>query len=314
MTVLDPLASFHPSCRQGVVTIGHFDGAHLGHAALVRAARELAGRLSGHVPVVAVTFEPHARAVLRPDIPAPAPLTPLQDRLQALRDIGADHAVAITPTRELLELSAADFFNRVLVDGMAARGVVEGPDFCFGKNRSGTMATLCRLCRAGSVELVEVPPVTLDGEPVSSTRVRAAIEAGDVILASRLLGRPHRLRGIVQPGDRRGRVLGFPTANLACPALVPGPGVYAAWAILPDGTRWPSAVHLGPAPTFGVATPRVEAHLIGFAGDLYGQTLALDFVSRLRNPERFAGPGPLADQLRLDVEQARGALGLARHD
>jgi riboflavin kinase/FMN adenylyltransferase len=138
MTVLDPLAAFPPDCRHGVVTIGHFDGAHLGHAALLRASRRLADRIGGNAPVVAVTFEPHARAVLRPDLPAPAPLTILADRLEALRAIGADRAVAIAPTRELLDLPAGEFFNRVLVAGLAARGVVEGPDFCFGKNRTGS--------------------------------------------------------------------------------------------------------------------------------------------------------------------------------
>lgn len=308
MTVIDPLADFPPDCRHGVVTIGHFDGAHLGHAALLRASRQLADRLGGDVPVVAVTFEPHARAVLRPDLPAPAPLTLLPDRLQALRDIGADRAVAIAPTRELLDLPAGEFFSRVLVAGLAARGVVEGPDFCFGKNRAGTMATLCQLCRAGGLELVETSPVTLDGEPVSSTRIRAGIEAGDVALAARLLGRHYRLRGIVQQGDQRGRQLGFPTANLACATLVPAPGVYAALATLPDGSHWASAVHLGPVPTFGVAVPRVEAHLMGFSGDLYGQSLALDFVSRLRGPVRFSGPEALIHQLRADVEQARRAV------
>ena len=308
MTVLDPLAAFPPDCRHGVVTIGHFDGAHLGHAALLRASRRLADRIGGNAPVVAVTFEPHARAVLRPDLPAPAPLTLLADRLEALRAIGADRAVAIAPTRELLDLPAGEFFNRVLVAGLAARGVVEGPDFCFGKNRTGTMATLCQLCQAGGVELVETEPVILDGETVSSTRIRAGIEEGDVVLASRLLGRPYRLRGTVGRGDQRGRKIGFPTANLECATLVPASGVYAALATLPDGSRWPSAVHLGPLPTFGVAIPRVEAHLIGFSGDLYGQMLALDFVSRLRDPARFSGPEALVHQLRTDVELARRAV------
>ncbi|MBU6293759.1 MAG: riboflavin biosynthesis protein RibF [Planctomycetes bacterium] len=307
MTVLDPLASFPPECLHGVVTIGHFDGAHLGHAALLRAARALSERLGGGAPVVAVTFEPHARAVLRPDLPAPAPLTPLTDRLQALRAIGADHAVAIAPTRELLGLSSGEFFNRVLVAGLAARGIVEGPDFCFGKNRSGTMATLCQLCRAGGIELVEVNPVILDGEPVSSTRIRAALESGDVTAAARFLGRPYRLRGSVVQGDRRGRTLGFPTANLECSTLVPAPGVYAACAILPDGFNLPSAVHVGPLPTFGVPGLRVEAHLIGFQGDIYGQPLALEFLSRLRDPARFPNREALVDQLRLDVERARAA-------
>ncbi|MBM4096910.1 MAG: riboflavin biosynthesis protein RibF [Planctomycetes bacterium] len=307
MTVLDPLADFPTDCRHGVVTIGHFDGAHLGHAALLGAARNLARRLGSGVPVVAVTFEPHARAVLRPDLPAPAPLTLLPDRLEALRQIGADHAVAIAPTRELLGLSSGEFFNRVLVAGLAARGVVEGPDFCFGKNRSGTMATLCQLCRSGGIELVEAPPVSLDGEPVSSTRIRGALESGDVAAAARFLGRPYRLRGSVIQGDRRGRTLGFPTANLECSTLVPAPGVYAANATLPDGSILPAAVHVGPLPTFGVSGLRVEAHLIGFQGEIYGQTLALEFVTRLRDPARFPNREALVEQLRRDVERAQAA-------
>lgn len=308
MTVLDPLAVFPPQCRHGVVTLGHFDGAHLGHAALLGSARALSRRLGPCVPVVAVTFEPHARAVLRPDLPAPAPLTLLPDRLEALRAIGANKAIAIAPTAELLGLSAQDFFDRVLVDGLAARGIVEGPDFCFGKGRSGTMKTLGEFCRQGGLELVEVAPVTLNGEAVSSTRIRVALELGDVCLAGQLLGRNYRLRGAVVPGDRRGRTLGFPTANLVCETLAPSPGVYAARAHLPNGHVWPAAVHLGPSPTFGAKQPRVEAHLIGFEGDLYGQSLALDFVSRLRDPVRFANADALVAQLHRDVTMALAIL------
>jgi riboflavin kinase/FMN adenylyltransferase len=308
MTVLDPLAVFPPECRQGVVTLGHFDGAHLGHAALLAAARDLAARLGSDVPVVAVTFEPHARAVLRPDLPAPAPLTLLADRLDALRTIGANHAVAIAPTAELLGLSAQEFFDRVVVNGLAAQGLVEGPDFCFGKGRSGTMQTLSELCQRGGLELIETAPVTLNGEAVSSTRIRMAIESGDVCLAGNLLGRPYRLRGTVVTGDQRGRTLGFPTANLSCATLVPGPGVYAAKAILANGHTWPAAVHLGPSPTFGVKIPRVEAHLIGFEGNLYGELLTLDFVARLREPARFASPDLLVQQLNRDIAMAKATM------
>lgn len=287
-------------CRQGAVGIGNFDGVHLGHAALVAELRKQAGQ----GPAVAVTFDPHPLQLLQPARFQPV-LTTIQDRAALLQKCGADHVVILRTTPALLQLSAADFFNRILVDGFQARALVEGPNFGFGRNREGSVATLHDLCEKARLGLTIVTPRQIDGLVVSSSRVRHALEKGQVAEAAQLLGRPYRLRGNVGVGQRRGQTLGFPTANLHQPAtLVPGDGVYAV-RVRHGETRWPGAANVGPNPTFGEQARKVEVHLIGFQGDLYGQDLAVDFISRLRDTRPFAGPAQLIEQLRLDVDQAR---------
>jgi riboflavin kinase/FMN adenylyltransferase len=289
-------------CRAGAVAVGNFDGAHLGHASLLAALRDQARSLPG--PAVALTFDPHPHDLLRPGQSSP-PLTTLPDRLRLLQELGVDHVLVLHTTPDLLALSASDFFTEVLRRRLAARALVEGPNFGFGRNREGNVELLARLCRAAGVGLTVVPPLRLAGAEVSSSRVRAALLRGDVAEAAALLGRPYRLHGTVGVGQRRGRALGFPTANLERLAtVVPGDGVYAvrAWA---GEASWPGAANVGPNPTFGEQARKVEAHLIGFQGDLYGQPLALDFLGRLRDTRPFASPADLVEQLRRDAEQAR---------
>ena len=188
---------------------------------------------------------------------------------------------------------------------LAARALVEGEDFGFGRNRSGNVATLRELCTASGIELSVVPPLRLGGVVVSSSRVRAALDSGAVGEAARLLNRPYRLQGNVATGQRRGRTLGFPTANLdPLGTLAPANGVYAV-RVPHGGTVWPGAANIGPNPTFGESARKVEVHLIGFDGDLYGQELAVDFLERLRDTRPFAGAADLREQLRRDVERAR---------
>jgi riboflavin kinase/FMN adenylyltransferase len=289
-------------CRGGAVAVGNFDGVHCGHATLVAELRQAAGRLGG--PAVAITFDPHPLALLRPDKLLPA-LSTIGDRAAWLQEVGADHVVVLRTTRDLLALGAADFFERVLRKGLAARGVVEGTNFGFGRNREGDVETLGRLCRGAGVELRVVPPLMLDGVRVSSSLVRRALLAGDVRDADRLLGRPYRLRGTVVAGQHRGQSLGFPTANLdRLQTLCPGDGVYAVRVPVGEDV-WPGAANVGPNPTFGEQARKVEVHLIGFQGDLYGRPLAVDCVRRLRDTRPFAGVAELVEQLRRDVEQAR---------
>jgi riboflavin kinase/FMN adenylyltransferase len=216
-------------------------------------------------------------------------------------------------TRDLLQLSAEEFFEQVVRERLAPRAMVEGPNFAFGRNRAGTVETLRELCRRSGINLAIVPPLKLDGVPVSSSRVRDALTRGAMRAAAELLGRPYRLRGRVGMGRGRGQQLGFPTANLEqIETLVPGDGVYAV-RVFHEGTAWPGAANVGPNPTFGEQARKVEVHLIGFQGDLYGQTLALDFLQRLRDTRPFRGPDELADQLTKDIEQARLAVGSDHH-
>ena len=289
-------------CRGAALAIGNFDGAHRGHAVLV-SALAAAARARG-VPAVVLTFDPHPLAILRPQA-APVLLTAPDDRASALHALGADEVLALRTDAALLDLPAAAFFDRIVRRMLAASALCEGPNFGFGRGREGDVALLGRLCAEAGMSLAVVPRLAQDGQTVSSSRIRQSLLAGDAAEAARLLGRPYRLRGIVGQGQRRGRTLGFPTANLEqTRTVLPGEGVYAALATA-QGRAWPAAVNIGPNPTFGEAARKIEAHLIGFAGDLYGQPLALDFQERLRGTRSFAGADELSEQLRQDVAQAR---------
>jgi riboflavin kinase/FMN adenylyltransferase len=297
-----------PEVAGGAVTVGNFDGVHLGHQALVAAARKMADGLG--VPAVAVTFDPHPHLVLHPDSGPPRPpLTTPPDRAELLHKAGADHVVILRTSAALLALSPEAFFEDVLVRQLGAKGVVEGYDFRFGHAREGTTQTLRTLCAASGLGFEEVPQVLHRGEPVSSSRVRAAIVGGDVERAAELLARPYRIAGTVVAGARRGRTIGFPTANLGeVPTVLPGNGVYAVRAAV-EGTMWPAAANVGPNPTFGEDGRKVEVHLIGFSGDVYGKPMAAEFVARLRDTRPFNGVEELVAQLRTDVEAARRVLG-----
>jgi riboflavin kinase/FMN adenylyltransferase len=189
--------------------------------------------------------------------------------------------------------------------------VVEGYNFRFGRGRAGDTNTLRELCARTGVEFEEVPPLVVGGEPVSSSRVRTALVAGDVAFAAELLGRPHRIAGTVVTGAKRGRTIGFPTANLdGVPTLVPAVGVYAVRALV-GGASHPAAANVGPNPTFGEDARKIEVHLIDFAGDLYGKELTVEFVARLRDTRPFAGAAELSEQLKRDVESAKRTLAEA---
>jgi riboflavin kinase/FMN adenylyltransferase len=284
------------------VAVGNFDGVHRGHAALVAELRRQARAVGG--PAVAVTFDPHPLKVLRPEQFQPV-LTTVSERARLLHGCGADAVLFLKTTPALLQLGAAAFFQQVLQDRLAARAIVEGTNFGFGRNREGTIETLALLCRQAGLPLAIVPPVLRGGRPVSSSRVRKALERGAVREAADLLDRPYRLQGTVVTGRQRGRTIGFPTANLEkIETLVPGDGVYAVEVQRGDES-WPGALNIGPNPTFGEHARKVEAHLIGFQGDLLGQTLAIDFLDRLRDTRPFASVAELVEQLRRDIEDCR---------
>jgi riboflavin kinase/FMN adenylyltransferase len=294
----DPVAQ---ACLGGALTIGNFDGVHRGHQELLAQLRRQAQALAA--PAVAMTFDPHPLQLLRPAQFQPV-LTAIADRAALLAAYGADCVVILRTTAELLQLSARDFFSQVIRRQAGARAVTEGFNFGFGRGREGTVETLAACCRENGLGFNLVPPLQEGGRPVSSSRVREELLQGNVHQAGGLLGRPYRLRGTVGTGQRRGASLGFPTANLKeFLTLVPGNGVYAV-RVLVGETIWPGAANIGPNPTFLEQSRKVEVHLVGFQGDLYGHELAVDFLERLRDVRPFPGPGELREQLQRDVERA----------
>lgn len=296
--VFPPDAAGFAACAAAV---GNFDGVHVGHAAIVGRLRAAAARHG--VPAVVLTFDPHPASVLRP-AEAPLPLTTPARRAELLAGLGVD-AVCVQPAdAALMALEPEAFFAGVLQGRMAARCLVEGRDFRFGARRRGDVEMLAGLCAAAGVELEVVPPVVVAGEPVSSSRIRGLVAAGRVAEARALLTAPYRLTGTVVVGARRGATIGFPTANLSGIAtLLPALGVYAAQVTV-DGATHPAAVHLGPNVTFGETAVSVEAHLVGFTGDLYGRTLDVDFLDHVRETRRFASVEELKARLADDVATA----------
>jgi riboflavin kinase/FMN adenylyltransferase len=305
-----PLDSFEPvpaAWRGAFLAVGNFDGVHRGHARLIGRLRDRAH--AAGAPAVALTFDPHPAALLRPQA-APVPLTWTGRTADLLKLAGADEVGVFRTGPWLLGLTAREFFDRVVLGQFAARGMVEGPTFGFGRDRGGDAELLGGWCAAAGLQFEVAAPTDIDGRIVSSSRIRAALAAGDTAEAAVLLGRPHRVRGAVRPGAGRGAGLGFPTANLhGIDTQIPEDGVYAAIAHLDgDATARPAAVHVGPNSTFGEQAHTVEVHLIDFPFQpLYGRTVQLDFLDRLRGSRRFDGVPALLDQIRADVEGARSA-------
>jgi riboflavin kinase / FMN adenylyltransferase len=295
-------AAFPASCRNGAVTIGNFDGVHRGHAALLGKLKDAALEVTG--PAIALTFQPHPVCLLHPELCPPA-LTTLADRVERLQAGGADHVLVLRIDLAMLHLTARDFFERMIRAKLDPRILLEGANFGFGRNREGNIETLERLCGETGIRFQSVPPLLVNGQAISSSRVRKALVDGKAAEAAHFLGRHYRLCGYVGAGQQRGQTVGFPTANLErMETLVPGNGVYAVRAGHRENS-WPGAANVGPNPTFGEKDHKVEVHLIGFHGDLYSETLAVDFLERLRDTRPFAGAAELTAQLRLDVEQAR---------
>ena len=291
-----------------VVTVGMFDGVHRGHRALLdRVAAEADAR---GVPAAAVTFDRHPLAVLRPGSEPPL-LTTLDRKVELLGEAGVEAVLVLEFTRELSEVGAEAFAAEVLFDALAARSVVVGENFRFGHRQRGDPALLADLGHRRGIEVVAVPLHAQGDQVVSSTRVRTELAAGDVAAAAASLGRPYAVEGTVVAGDRRGGpVLGMPTANLElAPGIaVPADGVYAGHLTdALDGVARPAAVSVGTNPQFGTER-RVEAHVLDFAGDLYGHRVAVGFTHHLRGQATFAGLDELAAQMRTDAAQARRLL------
>ncbi|HEX7379356.1 MAG TPA: riboflavin biosynthesis protein RibF [Pirellulales bacterium] len=304
MKLFREFAAAPAEIRGGALTIGNFDGVHLGHARLVERLLALARNVGG--PAVVFTFDPHPARLLRPER-APWPLTWTDRKAQLLAQLGVDCLIAYPTDEALLALTDREFFQRMVRDQLAARAMVEGPNFCFGRDRTGTVDVLAELTRASGMDLEIVEPVVRGGEIVSSSRVRRQVAAGQVDDARRLLTQPYRIRGIVTHGAGRGARLGFPTANVAgIDTLLPAAGVYGGRAFV-AGQSWPAAINVGGNPTFGEQELKVEAHLIGFHGAVYGELIEVDFLTRLRDVRTFGGSDELKRQLALDIAAAQAA-------
>ena len=300
MQVLSGLESFGDLPNGAALSVGNFDGVHLGHRRIIDAMR-------GFAPpaVVVVTFEPHPLSVLRPEL-LPPRLTPPGLKHELLRNAGVTHLVELRPTPDVLNVSADDFW-RMLRDRARPCHLVEGPDFTYGKGAAGNVETL----RAGALDsgvdfrVVEPLQVTLPGLQVvgvSSSLIRWLIVKGRARDAAACLGRPYALRGVVVEGYRRGRTLGFPTANVDVgEQLIPADGVYASVAVV-EGREYAAALSVGTAPTFTNARRQVEAHLLDFSGDLYGKTVDVKLVSWVRDQLKFPGVESLVERMRRDVE------------
>jgi riboflavin kinase/FMN adenylyltransferase len=299
--LLRELDQLDESFRAGAVAIGNFDGVHRGHAQLATRLVSHARRVGG--PAVIFTFEPHPVQLLRPDL-APPPLTWTERKAALLAELNVDALIAYPTDAALLSLSPEVFFERIVCATLAARAVVEGPNFYFGKDRAGDIHRLRSLCVQHQIELEIVAPLRVDGEAISSSRIRKLLAAGEIAAATPMLTRPYRIRGLVTHGAGRGHQLGFPTANVdAVDTLIPAAGVYAGIAHAAGG-QWPAAMHIGPNLTFGEHTTKLEVHLIGFSGSLYGEPLEVDFLTRLRDIHTFASVDELLAQLRIDVRRA----------
>ena len=293
--------------RGGTVALGNFDGVHLGHAEVLKAAHQARPEL----PLMALTFEPHPREHFRPDDP-PFRLTLLPAKGAALAALGVRQVVAVPFDAGFSAMTAEEFVEQVLHQGLGARHLACGPDFAFGHRRGGDVAFLRQAAEARGIGLSVVPKLA-DGEgPVSSSRIRRALQDGYPERAAAMLGRPWAIRGPVTHGDARGRTIGFPTANIPLGRHVePARGVYAVRATLPDGRGVPGVANLGRRPTLGGdPISRLEAHLFDFAGDLYGLELEVALVAFLREERKFSDFAALTAQIAADAAAARALLGV----
>ncbi|MFD0279573.1 bifunctional riboflavin kinase/FAD synthetase [Kitasatospora sp. NPDC127111] len=293
---------------RSVVTIGSFDGVHRGHQLIINRVVERARELG--VRSVVVTFDPHPSEVVRPGSHPPL-LAPQPRRAELIEALGVDAVLVLPFTAEFSQESPETFFRQVLVDALHACLVIEGPNFRFGHRAAGDVELLAALGRAADcgVEVVDlqVRGTAGDGEPFSSTLIRRLVAAGDVTGAGEVLGRPHRVEGIVVRGAQRGRELGYPTANVETVphSAIPADGVYAGW-LTADGERMPAAISVGTNPTFDGTTRTVEAYAIDRVGlDLYGLHVAVDFLAYLRGMEKFESIEALLDRMADDVKRAR---------
>ena len=304
--LLTDLTDVASHLRGGAVAVGNFDGVHRGHAALIARLLEMSRTVGG--PSIVMTFNPPPVAILVPDRPPTPPLTSIPRRAELLGRLGVDALVAYPTDRKLLDLSPQAFFEEKLRTGLGIKGMVEGPNFRFGKDRAGDTNLLAELCQQASIGLEIVRGELSDEAMISSTRIRKEISSGQILAANAMLTEPYLIEGIVVKGESRGAKLGFPTANLeALRNMIPHHGVYAGMLVL-QGKRHCAAVHIGPNPTFGEDENKVEVHILDWTGDLYGEHLQCSLLAEVRPVKKFESVDDLKQQLQLDLQHCRQAF------
>lgn len=303
MELIRGLHNLKPRHHGSVATIGNFDGVHLGHQAVLGQLAEKGAALC--LPTVVVTFEPQPREYFAPEA-APPRLTRFREKAEAMQRFSVDRLLVLPFNRKLAELSAEDFIRRVLVEGLGIRYLVVGDDFRFGAAREGDFAMLQQAGRRHGFEVVNMHTFSLGGQRVSSTRIREALKAGDLDTAEQLLGRPYRMCGRVVHGDKRGRSIGFPTANIKMHRMVaPVDGVFAVEMFGVPGEPVPGVANVGKRPTVDGTRSLLEVHLFDFSGDIYGRHVQVDFKRRIRPEKRFDSFEALKAQIEKDAAEAR---------
>jgi len=300
--MLQPPVELIEACQGGVIAIGNFDGVHRGHQRMVEVLCDQS-RLA-KAPAVVMTFDPPPAAILRPGAVPPSLTIPAQ-RADMLKGYGVGQVVIWPTEQALLNLTAREFFQQILVDSFQAVGIVEGPNFRFGKGRKGDIEMLRGLCDDAGINLEVVVPVESDTGMVSSSRIRELVSSGRISDAVDLLGHPYEVCGQVVQGAGRGRTLGFPTANLSeIPTLLPGDGVYAGFCEL-EGRQYDCAVNVGRNPTFNEGRTKVEVHVMKWAADLYGKQLAVSLIADIREVRQFESASDLGRQIEQDIDSVR---------
>jgi len=309
MQRLDGGSAVPDALRGGIVALGNFDGFHKGHQAVV--GRAVSRARSEERPALVATFDPHPVRFFKPDTP-PFRLTTLNQRERLFAQAGAHAMLVFHFGPELAQVTAPDFVTDYLVSRIGAAGVVTGEDFTFGKGRGGDVEVLKMLGQANRLSVGAVAPVAEDGEPVSSSRIREALEAGDCETAARLLTRPFAIEGVVEHGDKRGRELGYPTANIALgPYLRPRFGVYAVRGRLAGGRLLDGVANLGTRPMFDPPKELLEPWFFDFDGDLYGETVEVELISFIRDEAAFDDLDALKARIAADADEARRRLAAA---
>jgi riboflavin kinase/FMN adenylyltransferase len=305
MQVFHGIEAIQHKFKNPAITIGNFDGVHMGHQALFRRVKQWAGELNGES--IVVTFDPHPMEVLFPK-KAPSFITSHRQKLELIASCGIDATIVIPFNHEFAQISAREFVEVILVEKIGTRAIVVGNDYRFGHSRVGDIPFLRQLGEQYGFKVEIVTAIRMDDIPVSSTSIRQMIANGNIREANMLLGRPFEVSGTVIEGRKRGVGLGFPTANIRMPAVAsPRTGVYVVEAEV-DGKRYGGAANLGYNPTFGDVELSLETHLFDFNQDIYGKPITIRFIDRLRDEKRFSGPEELRSQIEKDVETAKRIL------
>jgi riboflavin kinase/FMN adenylyltransferase len=309
MEVIHGIDKIERKFRNPVITIGNFDGVHIGHLSLFQRVKELAEAMGDES--IIITFYPHPIKVLSP-ANGPPLITGHEQKMRLIEEAGIDVFLVIEFTREFANMSAYDFVHQIIHSKIGARAVVVGPDYRFGHKREGDIPTLTRMGKELNFEVYVVPDISINGVEVSSSTIREFVTAGELRRAREMLGRDYQVAGqVIRGRDRGGRLLGFPTANLQLiDELTPKPGVYAT-EVLIEGRLYEGATNIGYSPTFENGAFSVETHVLDFSGDIYGKIIQVRFIERLRDEKTFSGPEELSQQIKKDVDRAREIL--AKH-